>query len=472
MEPTASTVEEMEKMEIEEALSLLASTRERCSEMLQATPRGHDLSLRCLEFLEKELSYIVACLTAMSLEHVNGETLEWAEKLTSTVSGDLSSALDEADPQRQYTLLRRAAQCFQRKDRQPNQLLSAVAELYRLAESPCRYNHLLTDVTLHGWREAADDYEDSGFNPVRFNWFEQRYYSFPYGTYLLVLYMVMFPYGHKFEKDGLLVKWLCETGMIDRFMGSEEDVFFSKLVHRSVITHAADNSRHIDADEAGTWQWNVNQLDHQFYASRSAEIGYVYTSTTLNSIAAAAADHSNEITRSQIQIARRLALYDHHPKILSLLQNLDLSQTRSLAVSGAVSIGSFPLEKFVNLVVLDVEGWENFKDEDLVRVCRGKMFFLVYLSIRNTQVTKLPPEIKELYSLQVLDASNTQVTELPMEIMEVRLRRLDLRGTPIRQLTESKQILRLHSCLETLLLGGEGMISSTETATRMPHDLC
>jgi Leucine-rich repeat (LRR) protein len=116
-------------------------------------------------------------------------------------------------------------------------------------------------------------------------------------------------------------------------------------------------------------------------------------------------------------------------------------------------------------VVLDVEGWENFGDEDLLRICRSKMFFLEYLSIRNTRVSKLPPEINELCRLQVLDASKTQVTEIPFGVfVATRLDRLDLRGTPIRQLTVPKQILELQSSLHELLLGGE-------TATRLPHDI-
>ena len=139
-------------------------------------------------------------------------------------------------------------------------------------------------------------------------------------------------------------------------------------------------------------------------------------------------------------------------------------------MSGAVSIG-VPLDKFVNLVVLDVEGWENFGDEDLLQICRSKMFFLVYLSVRGTRVSKLPPEIKELLSLRVLDASYTQVTEIPFGVfVGTRLYRLDLRGTPIRQLTQPKQFLGLQNSLHDLLLGGEGITNSAETATRVPHD--
>ena len=51
-------------------------------------------------------------------------------------------------------------------------------------------------------------------------------------------------------------------------------------------------------------------------------------------------------------------------EIFSVLNPKTLSQTRSLAVSGTVC--GIPLDKFINLVVLDLEGWENLEDENLL----------------------------------------------------------------------------------------------------------
>jgi Leucine-rich repeat (LRR) protein len=47
------------------------------------------------------------------------------------------------------------------------------------------------------------------------------------------------------------------------------------------------------------------------------------------------------------------------------------------------------------------------------------MIFLAYLSIRNTQVHKLPRETKELRILRTLDVSYTQISELPLELFEL-----------------------------------------------------
>jgi len=492
-EAAASTVDERNKKLIEEALSSLGSGRARCSEMLEAARRGRvtgDLELRFLDFLEKELSIILAGLTALSPQHVDEEMVRWLRELTDRASNLLARALSNADPRRHNTLLRRAARFFRRRHhRYTFELLQDAAGIfYGLAEDPRRYRHLLPATSRHGLPpQAAEEGDGSGLIPVDMDWFGRSpapFHDSPYvNNPLIMLCMSMFPYGYKFEKDRLVMRWLFEGIFSFKFFyilkkksfkffynpGPEDETkagkYFSYLVDRNVITHAAPNSRRRTnlLDEAVAWQLNVDHTQHQILATRSAEIGFAFTSATLNLLAeASATGHGNEACR----IPRRLALHHDDPNIPSLLQNIDLSQTRSLAVSGAVSIG-VPLDKFVNLVVLDVEGWEKFGDEDLLRVCRSKMFFLRYLSIRNTRISKLPPEIDMLPSLKVLDASKTEVTEILFGVsVEIELYRLDLRGTPMKQLTLPKKFSAIN-----LLLGGEGMTNSTETATRLPHDI-
>ncbi|PUZ45456.1 hypothetical protein GQ55_8G224900 [Panicum hallii var. hallii] len=463
-----STVDERGKKKlIEEAIGSLGAGRARCSEMMEAARPGRGtgdlIKLRCVDFLEKELRYIVAGLTALSPQHVDEEMTAWLRRLTGTASDRLPRVIDQADLQRDNTLLRRASRFFRRRHRHPVQLLEKAKVFYSLAEDPRRYRHLLQATSRHGLPPQAAE-EGGSFYLVTTAMGTS--YDFPYEIDLPELSMIMFPYGHKFETDRLVKKWWYEA-----CFRLPDDTFISRLVSRNVITHAAPNSRRRTnrPDEAETWQWNVNPIQYQFLASKSAEMGFVFTSATLNLLLAAGSStgHGNEAG----QMARRLALHQDDPNIPSLLQEIDLSQTRSLAVSGVVSIG-VSLDKFVNLVVLDVEGWVNFGDEDLLQVCRSKMFFLEYLSVRNTRVSKLPPEINELCRLRLLDASKTQVTEIPFGVfVATRLYRLDLRGSPVRQLTLPKQILWLQDSLHELLLGGEGMIYSAETATRLPHDI-
>jgi len=182
-------------------------------------------------------------------------------------------------------------------------------------------------------------------------------------------------------------------------------------------------------------------------------MGFVFTTTTLNSVAAVASTAGVAGNETSSRMPRRLALHHPDPLLPSLLETMDLSLTRSLAVSGTVC--GIPLDKFINLVVLDLEGWENLEDENLLLICRSKMIFLRYLSVRNTRVSKLPHEIKELWALHTLDISYTQISELPVELFELtRLWYLDLRGTQISQLP--KQIVGPWR-LQILLVGDDGI---------------
>ncbi|KAJ1256149.1 hypothetical protein BS78_K079300 [Paspalum vaginatum] len=286
----------------------------------------------------------------------------------------------------------------------------------------------------------------------------------PEGLRLPSLYLSMFPSGYKLDKDRLIRKWMCDglcsydddTSEAEALADAE--AFFSQLVDRNVITSCVCVPEAADWKEGQTRQWHVNHFMHQFLASKAAEIGFA-----LNLVASASPrGHGNEAASRTL--CRRLALHHPDPNIASLLEAMDFSQTRSLAVSGSVN-GMIPLDKFVNLLVLDLEGWENFMDEDLLQLCTSKMLFLRYLSIRNTRVSKIPLEMDELKMLQALDASYTQISELPIQVLEglTHLQHLDIRGTRITELP--KQTVDLWY-LTTLLIGDEGTITNTieETA--------
>ena len=157
-EDVDSTVEETkEEKLIEDALSTLGSCRARCSEVLEAARRRRvtgELELRRLDFLEKELSFIVAGLTALSPQHVDQEMIRWLRVLTNMASGPLARALGEADPQHHNTLLRRPARFFRGRHPNPISLLDAARIFYGLDEDPKR---LLRATSRHGLPQQADE---------------------------------------------------------------------------------------------------------------------------------------------------------------------------------------------------------------------------------------------------------------------------------------------------------------------------
>ncbi|XP_006663590.1 disease resistance protein PIK5-NP-like [Oryza brachyantha] len=288
-----------------------------------------------------------------------------------------------------------------------------------------------------------------------FKQFEQKL-SFKYSYKLRPsLYLSMFPQGYVFDKNHFAMKWLLE-GLAGISSGLKLDMeqakmSFTEMVDTNIISPVAENCG-LNLDEDELQQWQVNPFIREFLASKAAEKGYVFTSTTLSS---APAPHGDSMNR----IARRLALHNDDPWLSALLQQLNPSHTRSLLICGAVDRTAVPLDKFAYLVVLDLQGWANLKDEDLVQIC--KMFLLTYLSVSRTRVSKLPPQVKELRILNTLDVSHTHIAELPSEVCKLTsLRMLDLRGTKISQVPE--QIAMLHF-LKTLLVGGDGVV------TKIPH---
>ncbi|KAJ1276309.1 hypothetical protein BS78_05G204600 [Paspalum vaginatum] len=275
------------------------------------------------------------------------------------------------------------------------------------------------------------------------------------------------------------MKWLSQEGLTTSLdvMGEDEEKaekYFWELVNRNIITPVAANRRHNGNpdDEAEACRRKISHYMWQILAFISAEKGFAFTSTSCTLTSTTAAPEAGGDNKAQT--VRRLAIHHPNAELPALLESMDLSQTRCLVMSGAVD--QIPLHKFLYLVVLDLEGWENLKDEDMEQIC-SKMYLLLHLSIRNTRVTKLPEQIQELCSLRTLDVSHTEITKLPTQIkglcnlrtldashtrisdlpsevyMLENLWRLDLRGTHIMLLAQ--HVPRISKHLGHILVDGE-----------------
>ncbi|KAL6653934.1 hypothetical protein ACP70R_007399 [Stipagrostis hirtigluma subsp. patula] len=311
----------------------------------------------------------------------------------------------------------------------------------------------------------------------------RHYDDLPYMLRLFLMYMSMFPKGYMFDKDRLVMKWLDEgltptyTMLWDEEMYKGAERYFSQLVDRNVISPVRRCP-----DDAESSYWKINQFMLQFLTSKSAEMGFAFTGGTLNLAA-----RRRGVKETGI-MPRRLAL--HQPDS-NLPGAVDLSATRSLAFSGAGD--RIRLSEFSYLVVLDLEGWENLENYHLEQICIT-MRFLGFLSIKKTRVSELPSNISDLYFLRTLDVSHTQITEFPWQVIKLKFLRtvdashtqitelpsifwclkylckLDLRNTQIRTLP-GMEIFKPHS-LRELLIGGDRMIDSDETAATVPQQIC
>ncbi|CAO2146686.1 unnamed protein product [Urochloa humidicola] len=286
------------------------------------------------------------------------------------------------------------------------------------------------------------------------------YYDLPQELKLLSLYMSTFPRGHKIDKHDLFRKWEAE-GLIAPDTGKAiEDLaeeHFSGLLDRYIICPMTirDNN-----SEVNKW-YHVNDFMLEFLSSVSAHKNFLATSCTLKSASAEAGDRNNEAWK-----LGRLSFHQPDAELPVLLERFDVSHIRSLTISGLVN--KMPLDKFVHLVVLNLEGWQNLEDDDLEQICSSN-FRLKYLSVRNTPVSKLPPQITELSYLETLDVSHTQISKLPSQMWELlrELRVLDLRGTQVRVLPGPMRHRAAH--LKHVLINGDETDSST--VTEVPEDI-
>ncbi|CAL4986739.1 unnamed protein product [Urochloa decumbens] len=284
------------------------------------------------------------------------------------------------------------------------------------------------------------------------------YHDLPDELKLLALYMSTLPRDYMIDKHRLMRKWGAE-GLItpNMWRASEEmaEEYFSKLYDRGIIRPM---DRRSDSEVATCWE--VDHFMHQFLGSLSTHKNFAATSHTLKLKAEVGAGGGDEVW-----ILQRLSLHQHDLELQMLLEGMDFSHTRSLTVSGVAT--RIPFHKFVHLAVLDLEGWGKLNNDDLEHICSSKFFLLKYLSIRNTGVSKLPPQIAELGYLETLDISYTKINELPLEVLELpELRVLDLRCTQVSLLSRYKPCLL--PCLRHLHTNGH---TPDETVTVVPEDI-
>ena len=102
-----------------------------------------------------------------------------------------------------------------------------------------------------------------------------------------------------------------------------------------------------------------------------------------------------------------------------MTKNINLSQVRSVTVFG--SLKQLPFHSFNNgiIQVLDLEGWKGLKQKHVKDdICN--MLVLKYLSLRRTEIAKIPKKIVKLEYLETLDIRETHVQELPKSVEKLK----------------------------------------------------
>ncbi|CAN6191952.1 unnamed protein product [Urochloa humidicola] len=231
------------------------------------------------------------------------------------------------------------------------------------------------------------------------------YYDLPSHLRTCLLYLSAFPEDYFIEKDPLIWKWIAE-GFVHKkqenglFELGEQ--YFNDLINRSMIQAVESVYGTIDG-------CRVHDMVLDLICSLSCHENSV---TIL--------DNTNvEGILSQNNKVRRLACQKSDLEHLTpQAGQMDMSVIRSYIACMCHFDRWVPLLSFKLVRVLAIEGCK-FKEGCHIENL-GNLLHLRYLSIRKSNVFKLPEQIGNMKFLQTLDLCLTEIEELPASIVKLK----------------------------------------------------
>ncbi|XP_047078933.1 disease resistance protein Pik-2-like [Lolium rigidum] len=210
------------------------------------------------------------------------------------------------------------------------------------------------------------------------------------------LYLCIFPKGRKISRKRLTRRWLAEGFVSEKDGLSVEDVaetYFNHLVRRKIIRAVEHSSN------GKVKSYQVHDMVLEYIVSKASEENFV----TVVGGHWLMAPPSNKV--------RRLSLQGDDSKQKRAMESMNFSHVRSLTLFGSLAQLPSNSLKFGIVQVLDLEGCKDFKKQHAKEIC--KMLLLKYLSLRRTEIDKIPKKIGKLQYLETIDIRETNVTELP-----------------------------------------------------------
>lgn len=213
------------------------------------------------------------------------------------------------------------------------------------------------------------------------------------------------------ERDSLVRKWIAEGCIPEVGESSREEVaigYLEELMNRDMI-QSVENYGSCHGEE--TCQVNCLMLEVIRLMSQEEE------------------EHFLDI--SWPSVPSRVFIECCDQDILSYGDLWDSSHVRSVTMIGSGKL--VPINHLKHLRVLDLDGCEDVDNSVWDDICQKLL--LRYLSLKQTQVTVIPPEISNLRYLETLDIRRTQISNLSGEIGKLQnLETLDVRQTRVKEL--------------------------------------
>nr|BBD82561.1 pi-ta protein-like [Oryza sativa Indica Group]BBF89923.1 NBS-LRR disease resistance protein -like [Oryza sativa f. spontanea] len=229
------------------------------------------------------------------------------------------------------------------------------------------------------------------------------YNDLPADLKTCLLYLSIFPKGWKISRKRLARRWIAEGFATEKQGLTEEEVaeaYFNQLARRNLIRPVEHGSN------GKVKAFQVHDMVLEYIMSKSIEENFI---TVVGGHWQMTAP-SNKV--------RRLSLQSSGSKHGNSTKGLNLAQVRSLTVFGNLNHVPFHSFNYGIIQVLDLEGWKGLKERHVTEICQ--MLVLKYLSIRRTEIAKIPSKIEKLEYLETLDIRETYVEELPKSVGQLK----------------------------------------------------
>uniref|UniRef100_A0A0D9XVG0 NB-ARC domain-containing protein n=1 Tax=Leersia perrieri TaxID=77586 RepID=A0A0D9XVG0_9ORYZ len=207
----------------------------------------------------------------------------------------------------------------------------------------------------------------------------------------------------RISRKRLIRRWIAEGFASEKQGLTKEEVAetnFNHLMRRNIIRPLEHSSN----GKLKTFQ--VHDMVLEYIVSKSTEENFI---TVVG---------GHWLMTASSNKVRRLSMQSSGSKHGSSTKGLNLAQVRSLTVFG--NLNHVPFRSFNNgiIQVLDLEGWKGLKYRHMTEICQ--MVVLKYLSIRQSEIAKIPSKIEKLECLETLDIRETRVEELPKSVGQLK----------------------------------------------------
>lgn len=254
------------------------------------------------------------------------------------------------------------------------------------------------------------------------------YNHLPHHLKLCMMYLSIFPEDYVVFKDRLLHRWIAE-GLVEEKRGltllEVAEGYYKDLMSRNMIDPAPFVSNFRDG---GVETCRVHDMILEVMVSKSLEANFVslvggqYGGMSYDKIRRLSIHGVEHGAKDLSTPHKKMAARRHGRR--DVMEGMNLKHVRSFSMfelEGHKLLDR--LDEFTLLRVLDLEGCSGLRNKHLRDICR--MYLLKFLSIRGTDIRKIPSSVGDLEHLQMLDARDTYLRYLPKTVTNLeKLERL------------------------------------------------